>query len=84
MAAVLNNIYGTRNVADVAGRHGVERFVMISTDKAVNPTSVMGATKRVAEKVIISMNDTYDTKYITVRFRVCNGYRATSFNLFFK
>lgn len=82
LAAVTNNIFGTRNIADVAGRYGVERFVMISTDKAVNPTSVMGATKQVAEKIVHTMNDVYDTKYITVRFGNVLGSRGSVIPLF--
>jgi len=66
--AVKNNIIGTRTVAALSEEFGVERFIMISTDKAVRPSSVMGATKRVAELIIQDMARTGKTNFITVRF----------------
>ena len=66
--AVKNNVFGTRTVATLAHEHGVDAFVMISTDKAVNPSSVMGATKRVAELVIQSLAHSSKTRFVTVRF----------------
>lgn len=66
--AIYNNILGTRKCALIAGEHGVERFVLISTDKAVNPSSVMGASKRACELVVHALNEDSHTKYITVRF----------------
>jgi FlaA1/EpsC-like NDP-sugar epimerase len=66
--AVKNNVFGTLLVAEVAHVTGVEAFVMISTDKAVNPTSIMGATKRVAEMVIHSRNAHSDMRHVAVRF----------------
>jgi FlaA1/EpsC-like NDP-sugar epimerase len=67
-AAVENNIFGTWNVAQAAVNHGVKDFVMISTDKAVRPTSMMGASKRVAEMVIRSHQQESGTKFVAVRF----------------
>ncbi|UZR30219.1 polysaccharide biosynthesis protein [Methylococcus mesophilus] len=66
--AVFNNVIGTRTVAEAAVERGVGEFVLISTDKAVNPTNVMGATKRAAELVVQSYNGEAATRFITVRF----------------
>jgi len=66
--AIKNNVLGTRRVALLAGEYGVGAFVMVSTDKAVNPTSIMGASKRACELVVRGLNESSETKYITVRF----------------
>lgn len=66
--ALKNNILGTRVVADVAAKCGCEKFVMISTDKAVNPTSIMGGSKRIAEMYIQALNERVATQFVTVRF----------------
>ncbi len=66
--AIKNNVIGTRNIADAADRVGSENFVMISTDKAVNPTSIMGSSKRIAEMYIQDLNTTSRTHFVTVRF----------------
>jgi len=66
--AIKNNVFATRLLGETAGKFGVRDFVLISTDKAVNPTSVMGSTKRIAELVIQSLNRNFDTNYMAVRF----------------
>ncbi len=66
--AFRNNVLGSKRVADAANRHGVDTFVLISTDKAVNPSNVMGATKRVAELYCQHLNSISDSRFITVRF----------------
>ena len=66
--AIKNNVFGTRKVADLADEYGARSFVMISTDKAVNPTSIMGVSKRVAEIYIQALSQRSKTKFITVRF----------------
>ena len=66
--AIRTNVLGTKNIADFASKYNVQKFVMVSTDKAVNPTNVMGASKRLAEIYIQSLNDVSKTNFITTRF----------------
>jgi FlaA1/EpsC-like NDP-sugar epimerase len=82
--AIKNNVFGTMNIAKEAGINGVRRMVLISTDKAVRPTNIMGASKRICEMVIQYMNHHFDTEYVAVRFGNVLGSNGSVVPLFRK
>ncbi len=82
--AIKNNVFGTYNTAKAADKYGVKRFVLVSTDKAVNPTNIMGASKRMCEMVIQMMNERSNTEFVAVRFGNVLGSNGSVIPLFKK
>ncbi|WP_414043547.1 polysaccharide biosynthesis protein [Macrococcus sp. EM39E] len=82
--AIKNNIFGTKNIAEASDAFGVKTFVMVSTDKAVNPPNIMGATKRWAEMVVQNLDKRSETKFVAVRFGNVLGSRGSVIPLFKK
>ena len=82
--AVKNNVFGTYNTARIADKYGVKKFVLVSTDKAVNPTNIMGASKRMCEMIVQMMNDRSKTEFVAVRFGNVLGSNGSVIPLFTK
>ena len=82
--AIKNNVFGTYKTASAAGRNHVKKFVLISTDKAVNPTNIMGASKRMCEMIVQTLNHFYETDFVAVRFGNVLGSNGSVIPLFKK